>query len=329
MDQRFGTPGGDALGSDAVPAGDEAAVSMKPAPTVLGTILLGLFAPLVCALVSAILVLFVAACLPGAPRSRGLVEWTLRSAPGLAAQVLLQNALLVAWAWGLARRRPLPARSWLRLHAVRLDTTAYLLLLVLAAGVFALGALAALAGRELGLPANTTAMDRITQMFRSAPGISWLVLVLALGLGPGVGEEIWVRGHVLRSLEGRFRMRWAIVVSAVIFALLHLDPAHMVFALPFGLVFGWLTIRTGSVLPGTICHAFVNSGVNLIRAIALRDPGYVPDVEPGRVSVMEIAQFVGLVAAGLAAGLWLERRFQQAAGPAAAPAEAPGVEEQP
>lgn len=312
MDQRFGTPEADPLGSGVVPAEDETAATVKPAPSVLGTVLLGILAPLACALVSAILVLFVAACLPGAPRSRALVEWTLRSAPGLAAQMLLQNALLVAWAWRLARRRPLPARSWLRLHAVRLNATEYLLLLVLAAGVFALGALAALAGRELGLPADTTAMDRITRMFRSAPGISWLVLVLALGLGPGIGEEIWVRGHLLRSLEARFRMRWAIVVSAVIFALLHLDPAHMVFALPFGLVFGWLTIRTGSVLPGILCHAFVNSGVNLIRAIALRDPGYVPEVEPGRVSAMEIGQFVGLIAAGLAAGLWLEHRFQHA-----------------
>lgn len=329
MDQRFGTPGVDPLGSGAVPAGDEAAATVKPAPSVLGTVLIGLFAPLACAMVSAILVLFVAACLPGAPRSRALVEWTLRSAPGLAAQMLLQNALLVAWAWRLARRRPLPARSWLRLHAVRLDATAYLLLLVLAAGVFALGALAALAGRELGLPADTTAMDRITQMFQSAPGISWLVLVLALGLGPGVGEEIWVRGHVLRSLEARLRMRWAIVASAVIFALLHLDPAHMVFALPFGLVFGWLTIRTGSVLPGILCHVFVNSGVNLIRAIEVRSPGYVDRIQPMAVTSRDILSMLGLTAAGVVAAVLLERRFQRAARPGAAPAEAPGAEERP
>ena len=318
MDQRLGTPGADpsdtgtaAVGDTTVPGAAEPTV--KPPSSILGTVLLGLVAPLLTGALAAILVLFVAACLPGAPRSRELVSWGLHSAPGLAALILLQNAMIVVFAWWLARQRSLPAWSWLRLHLVRLDGTSYLLLLVLAAGVFGLGALAAHWGRQLGLPGDATAVNRLIQLMRTAPGMSWLVLVLAMGVGPGFGEEIWVRGHILRSLQARCRTRWAILASAVIFTLLHLDPAHMLFALPFGLVFGWLTVRTDSILPGILCHAFVNSGVNLARAIEVRRPDYTAEFQTADLHATDVAALLLLAAAGVVSVLLLELRFRQAA----------------
>lgn len=308
------------------PAEPEVSASAPARPSTLATVLLGLVAPILTGLVAAILVLFVAACLPGAPRTRGLVTWALRSGPGTAATLLLQNALLVLWAWRLARHREMPVRAWLRLQPARLGALDIVLLLVLAAGVFGLGALVALVGRQLGLPADVRMVERLIDYLR-APGISWLVLVLAMGVGPGIGEEVWVRGHLLRSLETRLRAGWAVAGSAALFALLHLDPAHMLFALPFGLVFGWLAIRTDSILPGILCHAFVNSGVNFIRALEVRKPGYVAELEPGALGATEIWSVVGLIVAGLAAGIWLERRFRSAP-PFAQPSTAPpsGVE---
>jgi CAAX protease family protein len=316
-----------ATGAAEAPA--TAAPMPPPAPpSTLGTLALGFVAPLVTGLVAAVLVLFVAACLPGAPRTRELVSWALRSATGLGAVMLLQNALLALWAWRLAQGRGLPARAWLRLLPARLTSLDLLLLLVLAAGVFGLGALVALIGRQLGLPADPRVVERVVETFRTAPGVSWLFLALALGAGPGFGEEIWIRGYVLRVLEQRFRTRVAILVSAVLFALLHLDPTHMLFALPFGLVFGWLTVRTNSILPGILCHAVVNSGVNLVRAIEVRKPGYLEELQPLVIQPGDVWMLVTMISAGAVAGLWLERRFRTSTPSSSeAPSQpAPGVE---
>jgi uncharacterized membrane protein YedE/YeeE len=85
----------------------------------------------------------------------------------------------------------------------------------------------------------------------------------------------------------------------------------MVFALPFGLVFGWLAVRMNSILPGMLCHAFVNSGVNLIRAIEVRKPGYVMNLHP-TLHAKNLVEALAAIVAGFIAGLWLERRFRVA-----------------
>ena len=51
----------------------------------------------------------------------------------------------------------------------------------------------------------------------------------------------------------------AIVVSALLFALAHLNPAQMPHAFLIGLLLGWLFMRTGSILPGIIFHRANNT----------------------------------------------------------------------
>ena len=51
----------------------------------------------------------------------------------------------------------------------------------------------------------------------------------------------------------------AVVVQAALFALVHLLPERMPQTLVLGLVLGWITITTGSLLPAIICHVAHNS----------------------------------------------------------------------
>ncbi len=228
------------------------AATGEPSPKPEGlvfTILLGLAAPLVTALVATLLVLGVACFMPDAPRGRSLVPWALRSAMGVATLLLLQKALVVLWAWRLAKGRAAHPRRWLRITPFRFSPIEVLMLVLLAWGVLGAGGLAAWISHQLGVPSYTSAVMRVEEILRTAPGVTWILLVIAMGLGPGIGEEVWCRGYVLRALQSRFRPRLAILVSALMFSALHLDPSHIVFAMPFGLVFGWLTVRTGSILP--------------------------------------------------------------------------------
>ena len=57
---------------------------------------------------------------------------------------------------------------------------------------------------------------------------------------------------------------WALVISALLFALSHLNPAQMPHAFLIGLLLGWLYMRTGSILPGIIYHWANNTAAYLL-----------------------------------------------------------------
>ncbi len=77
-------------------------------------------------------------------------------------------------------------------------------------------------------------------------------------------EELLFRG----AIEGHFLKQgkspvFAIVVSSLFFGIIHGNPAQMPFAFLIGLLLGWLFYRTGSVVPGFICHV-INNGIAVI-----------------------------------------------------------------
>lgn len=102
-----------------------------------------------------------------------------------------------------------------------------------------------------------------------------LVSILVIGVLPGVCEELVVRGVFLPSLARwigatAFRLpseparlgrgAWvAVVVSALLFAVIHLDPFRFLFAFVLGLVFGFLRLVTGSLWPPVVAHASLNT----------------------------------------------------------------------
>ena len=84
--------------------------------------------------------------------------------------------------------------------------------------------------------------------------------VLSIAIIIPILEELLFRGaiegHLLRK---GWSPKWAILVSALIFGLIHGNPAQIPFAFLIGLLFGWLYYRTGSVIPGIAGHIINNS----------------------------------------------------------------------
>ena len=86
----------------------------------------------------------------------------------------------------------------------------------------------------------------------------WGYLAIAI-LAP-VAEEAVFRGAILRSLLQHVRPVLAIVLSALLFALIHMNPAQLPHAFLVGLLLGWIYYRTGSIIP-TILYHWVNNTV--------------------------------------------------------------------
>ena len=105
------------------------------------------------------------------------------------------------------------------------------------------------------------------QEFGTIMGTPWGYLVIGL-LAP-LSEEIVLRGAILKELLKSEKLStWtAIAISALFFALVHMNPAQMPHAFLIGLLLGWMYYRTGSILPGVAYHWANNSVAYVMYAL--------------------------------------------------------------
>lgn len=92
------------------------------------------------------------------------------------------------------------------------------------------------------------------------------VFAFVVIVGAPIVEELFFRGLFLRSVERRFGTRWAVIVTSVVFGLVHVpDRASfglgLAFAPPFvlGVVLAALAVRTKRLASSVIAHASVNA----------------------------------------------------------------------
>ena len=84
---------------------------------------------------------------------------------------------------------------------------------------------------------------------------------IAIGVLVPIAEEMVFRGAILRRLLDAFDKRWhwaAIVITAALFGIVHLNMAQGINAFVMGLLLGWMYMRTRSIVPGIIFH-FANN----------------------------------------------------------------------
>ena len=94
------------------------------------------------------------------------------------------------------------------------------------------------------------------------------VYLFALTVVPAVVEEFAFRGIVLGSLK-KYGSGFAIIVSSVLFGLMHGNLVQIPFATMFGLVVGYVAVATGSIIPCMIIH-FLNNLMAGVEEIVAR-----------------------------------------------------------
>ena len=83
---------------------------------------------------------------------------------------------------------------------------------------------------------------------------------VAVGLLAPLAEELVFRGAILRALLQWCSKPWVgIVLSALLFAVAHMNPAQFPHAFLIGLLLGWMYYRTDSIIPGIVYHWINNS----------------------------------------------------------------------
>lgn len=85
-----------------------------------------------------------------------------------------------------------------------------------------------------------------------------------------------IEGHLLR--QGKSPVS-AILISALIFGIVHINPAQIPFAFAIGSIFGWLYYRTGSVVSGIVGHFLNNSVATIMMATQTKEEFNTKTVE--------------------------------------------------
>ncbi len=112
------------------------------------------------------------------------------------------------------------------------------------------------------LPPMPEYLEKAMKMLMDAP--IWITLLSVSVLAP-IFEEWLCRGMILRGLLQKMKPIWAIVISAVVFAAIHMNIWQAIPAFCFGLLFGYVYYRTGSLKLTMLMHC-VNNTLSTILA---------------------------------------------------------------
>lgn len=86
-----------------------------------------------------------------------------------------------------------------------------------------------------------------------------LLGIIAVAIIGPILEEMLFRGVITTELLKAYPPKKAIITSAIIFGVFHLNPAQILVATLLGLLLGWLFYKTHSMIPGIIVHILNNS----------------------------------------------------------------------
>lgn len=178
-------------------------------------------------------------------------------------QVLANQAAIVIIALVFAQRTGNPLKHTLRLKAPRLSEA---LLSVLSALLFLPASLmlAAVMLIIVELLFGSIAISSALTDYLNNP----LITIGLLSLVPAICEELAFRGVILRGLEAKFKPATAIVLTGVLFGLVHMDFQRFISQMLVGIMAGYVVYRSKSIFCGMLVHFTNNAVAFLISAFS-------------------------------------------------------------
>lgn len=186
----------------------------------------------------------------------------------LGGAVFFTELLVIGFSWLIVRL--VVGRDWKRQLALCRPSFSHTILAL--AGFPALVLLGNIAydvlRRSLHVPSlsdfGLSGMEEMMQIFTKWP---WGFSVLVIGLGPGIGEELWCRGFLGRGLIGNYGVVLGIFATSFFFGLIHLDPCQGTMAMFMGLWLHFVYVTTRSLILPMLLHTLNNSFAVLITRV--------------------------------------------------------------
>lgn len=130
-------------------------------------------------------------------------------------------------------------------------------------------------------------------------GPVWIVLISVSVFAPFF-EEWLCRGIILRGLLKKMKPGWAIVISSLVFGLIHMNLWQAIPAFIIGVILGYVYYKTGSLKLTMLMHCVNNTlSVILSRIPGLEDVEFFAEIMSPWTYVPMIIAFAVALACGL------------------------------
>ncbi len=107
--------------------------------------------------------------------------------------------------------------------------------------------------------------NNVSMSFESHNVVDNILYIISVAIIPALTEEFAFRGIILHKLR-KYGDAYAVFISALLFGLLHGNIVQIPFAFTVGIAVGFITIKTGSILPAIIVH-FLNNLTSVIVSV--------------------------------------------------------------
>lgn len=114
---------------------------------------------------------------------------------------------------------------------------------------------------------NPDAVDAYSEMMELAMGGDGIVVLIMTVLLAPIGEECLLRGIVLKYSLKKIPVAAAIILSAILFGIVHGNIVQGLYVLPLGLIAGYAAYRSNSVLPAIFIHLVYNFSPNVVSLL--------------------------------------------------------------
>jgi membrane protease YdiL (CAAX protease family) len=104
--------------------------------------------------------------------------------------------------------------------------------------------------------------DTITLIQQQSESTAYPLLLVIVGLGPAIGEEVVFRGLIGRGLIARWGVVGGVLLTSLLFAAAHVSPAHAVATLPIAVFLHVAYLATGSIGAPIFVH-FLNNALSV------------------------------------------------------------------
>ncbi len=105
-------------------------------------------------------------------------------------------------------------------------------------------------------------MDSISLIHGQTVLTAYPQLLVIVGVGPAIGEEVIFRGVIGRGLIARWGVIRGVLLTSLLFAIAHLSPSHALATLPIAIFLHVAYLATGSLWAPILVH-FLNNALSV------------------------------------------------------------------
>lgn len=122
------------------------------------------------------------------------------------------------------------------------------------------------------IPGSAELLNTIMQM--STEGNEVVGLIYIALLGP-IAEELAFRGVALRISKKAFGIVGSVILTAVMFGIMHMNPLQSLYAIPLGAAYAFVAYKFKSIVPTCIMHIINNSTAMILSYVIPGDSNIV------------------------------------------------------